>query len=110
MDADLDTLATALYVTIDELLKARPSWRRGGQTVGITPKLTDAELVCLAVLQALLGFCSEARWLRYADRHLRHLFPYLPKQPGYNKRLRRRRRPAAAGHRGAGRRHQLVDR
>jgi hypothetical protein len=61
-------------------------WR---PTVGITPKLTDAELVCLAVLQALLGFCSEARWLRYADRHLRHLFPYLPKQPGYNKRLRR---------------------
>jgi hypothetical protein len=41
------------------------------------------------VLEALLGFCSEARWLRYADRHLRHLlFPYLPKQPGYNKRLR----------------------
>ena len=25
----------------------------------------------------------------FADEHLRHLFPYLPKQPGYNKRLRR---------------------
>jgi hypothetical protein len=36
----------------------------------------------------LLGFCSEARWLRYAGRHLRQLFPYLPKQPGYHKRLR----------------------
>src|SRR6266540_6453397 len=52
------------------------------------PKLTDAELVTLAVLQALLGFCSEARWLRYAHAHLGQLFPYLPKQPGYNKRLR----------------------
>jgi hypothetical protein len=40
------------------------------------------------VLQALLGFCSEARWLRYARAHLGDLFPYLPKQPGYNKRLR----------------------
>src|ERR671931_16195 len=57
--------------------------------VGIAPKLTDAELVTLAVMQALLGFVSEARWLRYAGRHLRHLFPYLPGQSGYNKRLRR---------------------
>lgn len=24
-----------------------------------------------------------------AHAHLRHLFPYLPKQPGYNKRLRK---------------------
>src|SRR4029453_8202326 len=57
--------------------------------VGIAPKLSDAELVTLAVMQALLGFTSEARWLRHADHHLRHLFPYLPGQSGYNKRLRR---------------------
>jgi hypothetical protein len=38
---------------------------------------------------SLAGLVSEARWLRYADRHLRHLFPYLPGQSGYNKRLRR---------------------
>jgi hypothetical protein len=88
VDADLDTLATALYVKIDELLKAAPQLAPWRPAVGIAPKLTDAELVCLAVLQALLGFCSEARWLRYAHAHLGHLFPYLPKQPGYNKRLR----------------------
>jgi hypothetical protein len=57
--------------------------------VGIPPKLSDAELVTLAVMQALLGFTSEARWLRHAHHHLRHLFPYLPGQSGYNKRLRR---------------------
>jgi hypothetical protein len=57
--------------------------------VGIPPKLSDAELVTLAVMQALLGFTSEARWLRHAGRHLRHLFPDLPGQSGYNKRLRR---------------------
>jgi hypothetical protein len=28
------------------------------------------------------------RWLRHAHTHLRHLFPYLPGQSGYNKRLR----------------------
>jgi len=37
----------------------------------------------------VLGFTSEARWLRHASAHLRHLFPYLPKQPGYNKLLRK---------------------
>ena len=50
------------------------------------PQISDAELVTLAVMQALLGFVSEARWLRYARKSLRGLFPYLPGQPGYNKR------------------------
>lgn len=56
---------------------------------GNRPQLTDAELVTLAMMQAMLGFTSEARWLRHARSHLQHLFPYLPKQPGYNKRLRK---------------------
>jgi hypothetical protein len=89
VDADLDTLATALYVRVDDLLKTYPErvpWR---PRVGIAPKLADAELVTLCVMQALLGFTSEARWLRYARAHLRALFPYLPQQPGYNKRLRK---------------------
>jgi hypothetical protein len=47
--ADLDTLVIALYVTIDELLGPR----RGP---GRPPKLTDAELVCLAVAQVLLRY------------------------------------------------------
>jgi Transposase DDE domain len=88
VDADLDTLATALYVKTDDLLGAAPQWAPERPAVGINPRLSDAELVTLAVLQALLGFTSEARWLRHARAHLRHLFPYLPKQPGYNKRLR----------------------
>ena len=40
------------------------------------------------MLQALLGFASEARWLRFARGHRRHLFAYMPQQPGYNNRLR----------------------
>jgi hypothetical protein len=75
VDADLDTLATAHYVTIDDLLKAAPQLAPWRPPVGIRPKLSDAELVTLAVLQALLGFVSEARWLRYAGRHLQQLFP-----------------------------------
>ena len=88
MNADLDTLATALYVTIDDDLKNHPEWAPERPTIGIAPKLSDAELLTLAVLQALLGYTSEARFIRYAHTHLTGLFPYLPKRPGYNKRLR----------------------
>jgi Transposase DDE domain len=89
VDADLDTLATALYVRVDDLLKAAPGRAPWRPPVGIVPRLSDAEVVTLSVLQALLGHTSEARWLRFARARLRHLFPYLPEQPGYNKRLRR---------------------
>ena len=89
MNPDLDTLATRLYVTIDDLLIEHPEWVPERPAVGITPRLTDAELLTLAVLQALLGYTSEARFIRHARAHLRPWFPYLPDRPGYNKRLRR---------------------
>lgn len=89
MDTDLDTLATALYVKIDDELKMRPELGRSRPEVGLCPRLADAELLTLAVIQALLGFSSETRFLRHASDHLRHLFPYVPGQSGYNKRLRR---------------------
>ena len=89
MDADLDTLATALYVRVDDMLKNTPDLVPARPPGGFTPLLSDAELVTLSVMQALLGYPSEARWLRFAGKQLRHLFPYLPAQPGYNKRLRK---------------------
>ena len=89
MDADLDTLATALYVKTDDLLKAFPERAPARPKVGIAPRITDAELVTLAVMQAVLGHPNETRWLRFAREHLGHLFPYLPRQSGYNKRLRK---------------------
>jgi len=89
VDADLDTLAIALYARIDDTLKDRADLRPWRPKVGIAPKLSDAELLTLAVMQVLLGHHNETGWLRYANEHLRHLFPYLPGQAGYNKRLRK---------------------
>jgi hypothetical protein len=80
--ADLDTLVIALYVMVDDLLGPRIG-------PGRRPKLSDAELVCLAIAQVLLGCNSERRWLRLAGQRLGHLFPYLPTPSAYNKRLRR---------------------
>lgn len=81
MRADLDTLVVALYVTVDDLFGPRIG-------PGRRPELSDAELITLAVAQVLLGCPSERRWLRFAHCRLGHLFPYLPTQSAYNKRLR----------------------
>ncbi|MFJ1562060.1 hypothetical protein ACIOK3_52545 [Streptomyces mirabilis] len=75
MTQDLNTLLTALYVKIgDEIGGTR--WR------GRPPLLADSEPVCLAVAQGLLGHRSEARWLRFARKHLTGMFPCLPQQSG----------------------------
>lgn len=89
MNAELDAFATELYVTIDDLLKDRPELCPTRPEVGIELLLSDAELLTMAVLQALLGHANEARFIRHASVHLRHLFPYVPKRPAYNKRLRK---------------------
>jgi hypothetical protein len=78
---DLNTLLTAIYVRIDDFLAGRAR-------AGRPPRLTDSELLTLAVAQVLLGVRSEARWLRLVPEALPGAFPYLPGQSGYNKRLR----------------------
>ena len=81
MDADLDLLLTTVFVTADDLLPERPENARRS--------VTDAEVVTLCVAQAIMGIPSDRRFLAVARKHLRHLFPKLPAQPGYFKRRRR---------------------
>ena len=73
MIADLDTLLTALYVELtDRIIPLRGFTRYGP---GGRPEVTDAELVCIAVAQALLRFDDERHWLRIAPKLIGHLFP-----------------------------------
>jgi hypothetical protein len=81
MDADLDLLLTAVYVTADDLLPEKPGNARRS--------VTDAEVVTLCVAQAIMGIPSDRRFLAVASKHLRHLFPRIPGQAGYFKRRRR---------------------
>jgi Transposase DDE domain len=79
--ADLDTLLTAIYVLVDDFLPERSG-------PGRPPRITDAELVTLAIAQVFMDLPNDRQFLALAAYRLGHLFPYLPKQPGYNKRLR----------------------
>ena len=81
MDADLDTLCTAVYCTADDLLPEPPGNARR--------MVTDAEVVTLCVAQAIMGIPSDRRFLKVARKRLGHLFPAVPGQPGYFKRRRR---------------------
>jgi hypothetical protein len=78
MLADLDLLLTAVFCTADDLLPEKAKNARRS--------VTDAEVVTLAVAQAIMGVSSDDRFLRLARRSLNGLFPKLPKQPGFHKR------------------------
>jgi transposase len=81
MLADLDLLLTAVFATADDLLPERA--RNVRRTV------TDAEVVTLAVAQAMMDISSDRDFLAAARTRLSHLFPRLPAQPGYWKRRQR---------------------
>src|SRR6188472_4143353 len=79
MTASLETLVVAAYMFADGA--AIP--RRGPRG-----KVTDAELVALAVAQAAMGIPSDRQFLGLIGRVLPGWFPHLPEQSQYNRRLR----------------------
>jgi hypothetical protein len=80
MCASLETLVVAAYVFADSLSFPRP---------GPAGKVTDQELIALAVAQAVTGICSDRQFLGVIGRLLPGFFPELPCQSQYNRRLRR---------------------
>jgi hypothetical protein len=80
MTADLEALVVTAYVFADEYpVPARP---------GRPAKVSDAEVVALAVCQAAMGVSSDRQFLGLVARVLPGWFPHLPDQSQYNRRLR----------------------
>src|SRR6266516_5560272 len=79
--AQFDDLLTATYVLVDAFLPKRRGPCR-------PPRITDAELITLAIAQVFMGLPNDRQFLALAGYRLSHLFAYLPCQSGYNKRLR----------------------
>lgn len=80
MTASLETLVVAAYVFAHTLPIPRP---------GPEGKITDAELIALAVAQASTGESSDRKFLGMIAYRLPGWFPHLPDQTQYNRRLRR---------------------
>lgn len=88
MNKNINTLLTTLYVFLTDRVLPDIGYTRQGRR-GRKVVLDDAELLCLVVAQHLLhGTSSETRWVRYAHAHLQPMFPGIPHQSGYNKRVR----------------------
>jgi transposase len=80
MTADLEALVVAAYVFADEYtVPARP---------GRPAKVSDAELVALAVCQAATGIASDRQFPGLVGWILPGWFPHLSEQSQYNRRLR----------------------
>ena len=76
----LEALVVAVYAFADEYpVPARP---------GAPAKVSDAELVALAVCQAAMGLSSDRQFLGLVGYRLPGWFPHLPSQSQYNRRLR----------------------
>ncbi len=80
MTASLETLVVAAYVFAHSLPIPRP---------GPAGKITDAELIALAVAQASMGMPSDRQFLGTIAYRLPGWFAHLPDQSQYNRRLRR---------------------
>ena len=78
-----------MYVKIDDMLRDWPDLAPVRPATSTPLTLSDAELLTMAVMSALLGFTSERRWLRYADKELAGMFPRMIGQSGWNKRVRK---------------------
>jgi DDE family transposase len=77
---DLEALVVAGYVFADQCSVPARSGRPA--------KVSDAELVALAVCQAAIGISSDRQFLGLVGRVLPGWFPHLPDQSQYNRRLR----------------------
>jgi hypothetical protein len=80
MTAELETLVVAAYYFASLLPVPARRGPRG--------KVSDAELVALAVCQAAMGICSDRQFLGLVRFRLAGWFPHLPDQTQYNRRLR----------------------
>lgn len=80
MTASLETLVVAAYVFAHALPIPRP---------GPEGKITDSELIALAVAQASTGESSDRKFLGMIAYRLPGWFGHLPDQTQYNRRLRR---------------------
>jgi len=85
---DLEELVITVYAALDDALAEAGVITRDGKLVprpGPAPDVDDREVLCLAVLQELLGFESDHEFYQWFESNavLRHLFPRRLTRPNW---------------------------
>ena len=87
MDIDVDTFLTVVYGVCDEVY-AREIAPRVKPRPGARPKLSESEVLTLAVLEPWQGQRCERCFLAYVREHWRAYFPCVLSQSAFNRRVR----------------------
>jgi hypothetical protein len=85
---DKATVLTTLFTIVDDTMKGSPMIQQMLQRPGPAPRLTDSEVVTLAIYQELLGEPREDHFFRLHQQQLRPYFPGLNERSRYNRRKR----------------------
>lgn len=81
---DLETFLTALFTLVDDFCQAHPLPPHPGPQC----KLSPGEAITLLLFAQWARFRSERDFYRFAQQHLRSLFPSLPSRPQLNRQWR----------------------
>lgn len=87
MEIDLDTFMVTVYVYVDDIYKERFSHLKPMRP-GPQPRVSDSEVLLLAVLSHWRGARSERAFLRFVKRCWSSYFPAPLSQSSFNRRTR----------------------
>src|SRR3954447_258840 len=85
---DKATVLTTLFTIVDDVMKGSAMIQDALKRPGPAPKLTDSELVTIAISQELIGEPREDQFLRLHQASLLTFFPGLNERSRYNRRKR----------------------
>jgi len=81
---DIATVLTTMFTYIDDFDKSRLKPAKPGPV----PKMSDSELITIALFCELSGKSSEYEQIRYVEQWLREFFPHLIDRSRYNRRMK----------------------
>ena len=85
---DKATVLTTMFTIVDDTMKGSAVIQQALERPGPAPRLTDSEVVTLAIYQELIGEPREDHFFRLHQASLRTFFPGLNERSRYNRRKR----------------------
>src|SRR5438270_347007 len=82
------TVLTTLFTIVDDVMKGSAVIQHALKRPGPAPKLSDSEVVTIAIYQELIGEPREDHFFRLHHASLRTFFPRLNERSRYNRRKR----------------------